>query len=97
MINRTMKHVLLFLAIAVLFIASAQSEKLTQTLSFEAQRMNLDTGEVSESRRLIPTEEPGEATWDIVIVFHGDRPVHAVLAPNAAAGIERGEQPCGEG
>jgi len=76
-------------ALATLFAAAVHagdvpSEVRTQTLAFELQCLDLDTGIVS-----MPCVGPleFEPRWDIVIAYHSERSRHAVVSGNASSGV----------
>lgn len=76
-------------ALTVLLASTvAPAATLTQTVAFESECLDLDTGELATSCRERVMEEGGDVVWDAAVGYHADRNVHAVVLPNPAAGSE---------
>jgi hypothetical protein len=61
---------------------------LTQTVAFEAECLDLDTGALATGCREPRADEPAGDVWDVAVAYQADRAVHAVVAPNPAAEVE---------
>ena len=70
---------------SILFSATATAEVVTQTVAFEAECLDLDTGAVDDSC-LDPSSEA--SNWDVLIAYHADRTVHAVVLQNQLNNVE---------
>ena len=63
-------------ALAVLLSASAMGEVLQQSLAFEVQELDLDSGIVNEA-----IDMSASTTADIKIAYNADRDLHSVVVP----------------
>jgi hypothetical protein len=76
--------------LVLLSFTATHSDVLTRTLAFEVECLDVETGTVVTSCRdpFANDEGLGEEAWDVLMAYHADRAVHAVVWQNPANGTE---------
>ena len=74
------------LLILVFASVGANAQTMTQTLTFEQQCLDLDADTVEEDSCRDPSSD--ESSWDILVAYHADRTVHAVIFQNFRNEVE---------
>lgn len=87
--RRTVWPTLILLSLMAWAYSGTAAQSVTQTLAFEAQCLDLDTGTVAGT-----PEDPcdaiefDETPWDLRIAYHADRTVHSVVVLNLGGTLE---------
>jgi len=83
--KKIMSVALATLLLSVFVPITATAEATTQTLTFEDECMDLDTGIVENSCQDPSSDEP---SWDVLVAHNTDRSVHSAIFPNARSNVE---------